>query len=60
MNEQESLVVLKTTVDRFENLQAAIRSVHSYQVPEIIAVQVSAGLPQYFEWVRKETSGYSG
>lgn len=60
MNEQESLVVLKTTVDRFENLQAAIRSVHSYQVPEIIAVQVSAGLPQYLEWVRKEASGYSG
>lgn len=60
MNEQESIVLLKTTVDRFEHLQQAIRSVHSYQVPEIIAVPVAHGFSPYLEWVRHETTGYGG
>lgn len=56
INDQESVVLLKTTADRFEELQETIRTVHSYKVPEIIAVPVTNGLPQYLEWVRKETS----
>lgn len=60
MNEQESLVIIKTTESRFELVQETIRSIHSYQVPEIIALPVAKGLPQYLEWVRKETTGSSG
>ena len=54
--DQESMVLLKTTADKFEALQETIRAMHSYEVPEIIAIPVSHGLPQYLEWVRKETS----
>jgi periplasmic divalent cation tolerance protein len=60
MSEQESLVIIKTTESRFELVQDTIRSIHSYQVPEIIALPVAKGLPQYLEWVRKETTGSSG
>ena len=56
MSEQESVLFMKTTVDRFPLLQDTIRKVHSYKVPEIIAIPVGFGLPQYLEWVRKEAS----
>lgn len=56
VKEQETMVLLKTTADKFLALQDTIKKVHSYKVPEIIAIPVSAGLPQYLEWVRRETS----
>ncbi len=58
VSDQESLVLLKTTTERFKDLQETIRATHSYKVPEIIAVPVTAGLPQYLEWVRGETTTY--
>jgi len=55
VKEQETMVILKTTVERFQALQETIKKMHSYKVPEIIALPVMAGLPQYLEWVRGET-----
>ena len=37
--------MLKTTSDRFEALQETIMAIHSYKVPEIVAVPVVKGLP---------------
>ena len=56
VSEQETVLFMKTTVDQFPLLQDTIRKVHSYKVPEIIALPVSIGLPQYLEWVRREAS----
>lgn len=56
MNEQESLLLFKTTSDKFNALEETIRKIHSYKVPEIIAVPVSHGFPPYLEWVHRETS----
>lgn len=42
---------LKTTEARVEALTARIRALHSYEVPEIIAVPVLAGHPPYLQWV---------
>jgi periplasmic divalent cation tolerance protein len=56
IKEQEVLLLLKTTEDRFPLLREAIKQVHPYQVPEILALSVMDGLPQYLEWVVKETS----
>ncbi len=55
VNDQESLVLIKTTTDKFPSLQEAIQKVHSYKVPEIIAFSVCGGLPPYLAWVRSET-----
>ena len=56
MNDQESLVLIKTTSGNYPSLQAAIQELHSYKVPEIIAIPVVEGLPPYLEWVNRETS----
>ncbi|MDR1889012.1 MAG: divalent-cation tolerance protein CutA [Zoogloeaceae bacterium] len=46
---------IKTHADRYEELQAAIRNQHPYDLPEIIAFPVDRGLPAYLDWVRQET-----
>lgn len=51
----EVTLLIKTTQVRFPELEAAIRNAHSYQVPEIIAIPVVAGLPAYLKWVVEET-----
>jgi periplasmic divalent cation tolerance protein len=47
----EVLMVLKTTRERYAALQARITELHSYEVPEIVALRIEAGLPQYLRWV---------
>ena len=53
--ELEALVVLKTTADRVEPLTMRARELHSYEVPEILALPVSDGNPGYLDWVTGET-----
>lgn len=48
-------LLIKTTGAAYPRLEALIRSHHPYELPEIIAVPVSAGLPQYLAWVSQET-----
>ena len=52
----ETIMLIKTTMARYPALQAAIKAQHPYELPEIIAVPVSAGLPAYLEWIKTETS----
>ena len=51
----ETPVLIKTTTERYSDLEAAIRSRHPYELPEIIAVPVTAGLPGDLAWVADET-----
>ena len=53
---REALLILKTTERRYPALERLIRSMHSYEVPEIIAVKVEKGLSQYTAWVEQETT----
>ena len=53
---REALLIMKTTSRRFPQLQRAIRSLHPYQVPEILAVPVSSGSPPYLAWVASSVS----
>lgn len=48
-------VLMKTTVQAYPALQAAIRESHPYELPEIIAVPIPMGLPAYLEWIGQET-----
>jgi periplasmic divalent cation tolerance protein len=45
------LLLLKTTRRRWPKLRDAIRRAHSYEVPEIVALPIVAGLAEYLEWV---------
>lgn len=46
---------IKTTSERYPALQAAIRNRHPYALPEVIALPVVQGLPDYLAWVARET-----
>ncbi|MBA2435540.1 MAG: divalent-cation tolerance protein CutA [Verrucomicrobiota bacterium] len=47
----ETIVLLKTSADRYEALETTLRQLHPYEVPEIIAFRVEQGLPEYLRWV---------
>lgn len=49
-------VQIKTVRARYAAVEAAIRAVHPYELPEIIAVPVVAGLPAYLNWVYEEST----
>jgi periplasmic divalent cation tolerance protein len=51
----ETVVLLKTTRDRWDGLVAAVERHHPYTVPELLALPVVAGLARYVAWVASET-----
>ena len=53
---KEVLLILKTTKARFRPLEKLIKTLHSYEVPEIIAIAIQSGSQQYLEWVLSETN----
>jgi periplasmic divalent cation tolerance protein len=48
-------LLIKTTPDAYPHVEQLIHAAHPYELPEIIAVPVSAGLPAYLDWVSGET-----
>jgi periplasmic divalent cation tolerance protein len=54
-DEQEHLLIAKTTSEKAEEVITAIKSLHPYEVPEIIVLPVTNGYPPYLEWVHQET-----
>lgn len=48
-------LLIKTTRARYTELQSAVREAHPYELPELIAVPVTEGLPGYLTWVAAET-----
>ncbi len=49
--EQEWQLLIKTELAQFEKISAKIQELHSYQVPEIIAVPLIAGSDAYLRWI---------
>jgi periplasmic divalent cation tolerance protein len=47
----EVLMIVKTTGERFAELAARVRTLHRYEVPEIVTFPLSDGLPAYLRWV---------
>ena len=54
--DSEILLVIKTRQACFEALQNAIQELHSYELPEIIAVPVQSGEKNYLDWITSSTS----
>jgi periplasmic divalent cation tolerance protein len=50
-HEGECLLLIKSSSEKFEAIQRRIRLLHSYQVPEIIALPISDGDPAYLKWL---------
>lgn len=52
---EESMLMIKTTQAKLDQLVEYITAVHSYDLPEILAVPVTEGLPEYVNWILEET-----
>jgi len=49
----EHLLLIKSSRERFAELRAAIERLHSYDVPEVVALPIVDGAPNYLEWLQK-------
>ncbi len=52
-SDEEVMLVVKSTRAAFDELAAAVRDVHPYDVPEIIALPVVVGSQDYLEWINE-------
>ena len=50
---EEVLALIKTTIGKYQQLEQRIRALHSYEVPEIIALRPHDGLPEYLNWIEQ-------
>ena len=51
-DEAEILLIIKTTAGCLDALQARLKSLHPYQLPELLAITVAGGNERYLDWVR--------
>jgi periplasmic divalent cation tolerance protein len=52
---EEWVAVFKTTASQTGQLIAAVKAEHSYETPDIVAVEITDGLPDYLGWIAEET-----
>ncbi|MDP6436079.1 MAG: divalent-cation tolerance protein CutA [Gammaproteobacteria bacterium] len=51
----EELLLIKTSAAAWDGLEAEIKRLHPYELPEIIAVPITAGSHEYLNWIREST-----
>ncbi|MFC6081511.1 divalent-cation tolerance protein CutA [Sphaerisporangium aureirubrum] len=54
--DDEFLILMKTGAERLDDLVDAVKAVHSYTTPEIVAVPIEGGLADYLNWITAETA----
>ena len=52
---REWLLLIKTTAERFTAVNDTIRELHSYELPECIAIEIEDGSPEYLRWLSDST-----
>jgi periplasmic divalent cation tolerance protein len=53
--EREVLLMAKTRADLFDQMAVEVKRLHSYQVPEVIAVPIPQGSAEYLDWIQQAT-----
>ena len=53
-SDQESLLIVKAKASLLDEIVALVKEVHTYDVPEVIALPIIGGNPDYLEWIGKE------
>lgn len=48
---RETLAIMKTRAGNFNKIEKEVKRLHSYEVPEIIAIPIAAGSKKYLEWI---------
>jgi len=53
--ENETILIIKSQTALFDEIKTAIKEIHSYEVPEIIQIPITNGLPEYLKWIENYT-----
>lgn len=53
VEDNEFLLIIKSKSEAYDKLEAKIKELHSYEVPEIIAFDINKGLPEYLRWIEE-------
>ena len=53
-SDQESLLIIKTRAGLLDEIVSLVKEIHSYDVPEIIALPIVGGNQDYLDWIGKE------
>jgi len=54
--DHESLMIIKTTAERYDELERRVKELHNYSTPEVIALKIERGSEQYLNWLRDSTA----
>ena len=54
--DREALMIIKTTRDRYAELERRVKELHSYSTPEVVALRIDRGSEQYLNWLRDSTA----
>ena len=54
VRDDEIQLLIKTTRDRYSELEAKLLELHPYEVPEILAIAIEAGSPDYLNWIQSD------
>ena len=54
--DREALMIIKSTDERYPELERRIKELHSYSTPEVVALRIDRGSEQYLNWLRDSTT----
>lgn len=54
--DNEALLIIKTTDERYLELERRVKELHSYGTPEVVALRIERGSEQYLNWLRDSTA----
>jgi periplasmic divalent cation tolerance protein len=54
--DREALMIIKTTSDRYIELERRVKELHSYTTPEVVAFRIERGSEGYLNWLRQSTT----
>ncbi len=57
--DSEVLMVIKTTDDRYDEIEAQVRALHSYTTPEVIALRIEHGSAAYLKWLDDSVAAHA-
>jgi periplasmic divalent cation tolerance protein len=55
-HDHEALMIIKTTGERYDDLERRVRELHSYSTPEVVALRIQRGSEHYLSWLRESTA----
>ena len=54
--DSDALMIIKTTDERYAELERRVKELHSYSTPEVVAIRIERGFEQYLNWLRDSTA----